>query len=142
MSLLAIFVLLKTYNVKTNFKKEVTLLLCFSILVTWFTSKILITIGIFSYIFTCIWIFSKGITLQNLTKVEKANFIVLGFFSSLGMLFSFMSWPFAAFINIAMVVPIILYLYTSITTKLKFFNDYLFLSILVLDCISRFMKLF
>lgn len=142
MSLLAVFVLLKTYNVKTNFKKEVTLLLCFSILVTWFTSKILITIGIFSYIITCIWILSKGITLQNLTKVEKANFIVLGFFSSLGMLFSFMSWPFAAFINIAMVVPIILYLYTSITTKLKFFNDYLFLSILVLDCISRFMKLF
>lgn len=142
MSLLAVFVLLKTYNVKTNFKKEVTLLLCFSILVTWFTSKILITIGIFSYIITCIWIFSKGITLQNLTKVEKANFIVLGFFSSLGMLFSFMSWPLAAFINIAMVVPIILYLYTSITTKLKFFNDYLFLSILVLDCISRFMKLF
>jgi len=142
MSLLAVFVLLKTYNVKTNFKKEVTLLLCFSILVTWFTSKILITIGIFSYIITCIWIFSKGITLQNLTKVEKANFIVLGFFSSLAMLFSFMSWPLATFINIAMVVPIILYLYTSITTKLKFFNDYLFLSILVLDCISRFMKLF
>ena len=142
MSLLAVFVLLKTYNVKTNFKKEVTLLLCFSILVTWFNSKILITIGIFSYIITCIWIFSKGITLQNLTKVEKANFIVLGFFSSLAMLFSFMSWPLATFINIAMVVPIILYLYTSITTKLKFFNDYLFLSILVLDCISRFMKLF
>lgn len=142
MSLLAVFVLLKTYNVKTNFKKEVTLLLCFSILVTWFNSKILITIGIFSYIITCIWIFSKGITLQNLTKVEKANLIILGFFSSLGMLFSFMSWSLATFINIAMVVPIILYLYTSITTKLKFFNDYLFLSILVLDCISRFMKLF
>ena len=46
MSLLAIFVLIKTYNLKTNFKKEVSLLLCFSILVTWFTSEIFISIGI------------------------------------------------------------------------------------------------
>ena len=142
MSLLAIFVLLKTYKLKTNFKKEVTLALCFSILLTWFTSKILISIGIFSNIITSIWITTKGFTVQNLSKIEKANFIVLGLFSSLGMLFSFMNWPFATFINIAMVIPIILYLYTSITTKLKFNNNYLFLSILVLDCILRFMKIF
>ncbi len=142
MSLLAIFVLLKTYNLKTNFKKEVTLLICFSILLTWFNAKILISIGIFSYIITSIWITIKGFTLQNLSKVEKANFIVLGLFSSLGMLFSFMNWPFATYINIAMVIPIILYLYTSITTKLNFNKDYLFLSILTLDCILRFLRIF
>ena len=142
MSLLGIFVLLKTYNLKTNFKKEVTLLICFSILLAWFNSKILISIGIFSYIITSIGITIKGFTLQNLSKVEKVNFIVLGLFSSLGMLFSFMNWPFATYINIAMVIPIILYLYTSITTKLKFNKDYLFLSILTLDCILRFLRIF
>lgn len=142
MSLLAIFVLLKTYNLKTNFKKEVTLLLCFSILLAWFNYKILISIGIFSYIITSIWITIKGFKLQNLSKVEKANFIVLGLFSSLGMIFSFMNWPFATYINISMVIPIILYLYTSITTKLKFNKDYLFLSILALDCILRFIRIF
>jgi hypothetical protein len=142
MSLLAIFVLIKTYNLKTNFKKEVTLALCFSILLTWFNSKILVSIGIFSYIITSIWITTKGFTLQNLSKIEKANFIVLGLFSSLGMLFSFMNWPFATYINITMVIPIILYLYTSITTKLKFNKDYLFLSILTLDCIIRFIRIF
>jgi hypothetical protein len=142
MSLLAIFVLIKTYNLKTNFKKEVTLALCFSILLTWFNSKILISIGIFSYIIASIWITLKGFTLQNLSKVEKANFIVLGLFSSFGMLFSFMNWPFATYISIAMVIPIILYLYTSITTKLKFNKDYLFLSILALDCVLRFLTVF
>ena len=142
MSLLAIFVLIKTYNLKTNFKKEVTLALCFSILLTWFNSKILVSIWIFSYIITSIWITTKGFTLQNLSKIEKANFIVLGLFSSLGMLFSFMNWPFATYINITMVIPIILYLYTSITTKLKFNKDYLFLSILTLDCIIRFIRIF
>lgn len=142
MSLLAIFVLIKTYNLKTNFKKEVSLLLCFSILFTWFTSEFFISIGIISCILASIWIIIKGFTLHNLSKIEKVNFIVLGIFSSVGLLFTFMNWPFATYISIAMVIPIILYLYTSITTKLKFNKDYLFLSILVFDCILRFLRIF
>mgnify|MGYP006192089107 CR=1 FL=1 len=142
MSLLAIFVLIKTYNLKYNFKKEVLLLLCFSILVTWFTSEIFISIGIISFILASIWITIKGFTLHNLSKIEKANFLVLGIFSSVGLLFTFMNWPFATYISIAMVVPIILYLYTSITTKLQFNKEYLFLSILVFDCILRFLRIF
>lgn len=142
MSLLAIFVLIKTYNLKTNFKKEVSLLLCFSILLTWFTSEIFISIGIISFILASIWITIKGFTLHNLSKIEKVNFIVLGIFSIIGLLFTFMNWPFATYISIAMVVPIILYLYTSITTKLKFNKDYLFLSILVFDCVLRFLIIF
>ena len=142
MSLLAIFVLIKTYNLKTNFKKEVSLLLCFSILVTWFTSEIFISIGIISFILASIWITIKGFTLHNLSKIEKANFLILGIFSIIGLLFTFMNWPFATYISIAMVIPIILYLYTSITTKLKFNKDYLFLSILALDCLLRFIRIF
>lgn len=142
MSLLAIFVLIKTYNSKTNFKKEVSLLLCFSILVTWFTSHIFISIGIISFTIASIWIIIKGFSMNNLSKIEKANFIVLGIFTSIGLLFTFMNWSFATYVGISMVIPIILYLYTSITTKLKFNKDYLFLSILALDCILRFMELF
>ena len=142
MSLLAIFVLIKTYNLKTNFKKEVSLLLCFSILVTWFTSEIFISIGIISFILSSIWITIKGFTLHNLSKIEKANFLILGIFSIIGLLFTFMNWPFATYISIAMVVPIILYLYTSITTKLQFNKEYLFLSILALDCVLRFLRIF
>ena len=142
MSLLAIFVLIKTYNLKTNFKKEVSLLLCFSILVTWFTSEIFISIGIISFILASIWITIKGFTLHNLSKIEKANFLILGIFSRIGLLFTFMNWPFATYISIAMVIPIILYLYTSITTKLKFNKDYLFLIILVFDCVLRFLRIF
>ena len=142
MSLLAIFVLIKTYNLKTNFKKEVSLLLCFSILVTWFTSEIFISIGIISFILASIWITIKGFTLHNLSKIEKANFLILGIFSIIGLLFTFMNWPFATYICIAMVVPIILYLYTSITTKLQFNKEYLFLSILALDCVLRFLRIF
>lgn len=142
MSLLAIFVLIKTYNLKANFKKEVSLLLCFSILVTWFTSHIFISIGIISFILASIWIIIKGFTINNLSKIEKANFIVLGIFTSIGLLFRFMNWPFATYDSISMVIPIILYLYTSITTKLKFNKDYLFLSILALDCILRFLRIF
>ena len=142
MSLLAIFVLIKTYNLKTNFKKEVSLLLCFSILVTWFTSEIFISIGIISFILASIWITIKGFTLHNLSKIEKANFLILGIFSIIGLLFTFMNWPFATYISIAMVVPIILYLYTSITTKLQFNKEYLFLSILALDCVLRFLRIF
>ena len=141
MSLLAIFVLIKTYNLKTNFKKEVSLLLCFSILVTWFDSDIFISIGIISCILTSIWITIKGFTLHNLSKIEKINFIVLGIFSSVGLLFTFMNWPFANYISIAMAIPIILYLYTSITTKLQFNKEYLFLSILVFDCVLRFLRI-
>lgn len=141
MSLLAIFVLIKTYNLKTNFKKEVSLLLCFSILVTWFTSEIFISIGIISFILASIWITIKGFTLHNLSKIEKANFLILGIFSIIGLLFTFMNWPFATYISIAMVVPIILYLYTSITTKLQFNKEYLFLSILVFDCVLRFLRI-
>ncbi len=142
MSLLAIFVLIKTYNLKANFKKEVSLLLCFSILVTWFTSHIFISIGIISFILASIWIIIKGFTINNLSKIEKANFIVLGIFTSIGLLFRFMNWPFATYVSISMIIPIILYLYTSITTKLKFNKDYLFLSILALDCILRFLRIF
>lgn len=142
MSLLAIFVLIKTYNLKANFKKEVSLLLCFSILVTWFTSHIFISIGIISFILASIWIIIKGFTINNLSKIEKANFIVLGIFTSIGLLFRFMNWPFATYVSISMVIPIILYLYTSITTKLKFNKEYLFLSILALDCILRFLRIF
>ena len=142
MSLLAIFVLIKTYNLKTNFKKEVSLLLCFSILVTWFTSHIFISIGIISFILASIWIIIKGFTINNLSKIEKTNFIVLGIFTSIGLLFRFMNWPFATYVSISMVIPIILYLYTSITTKLKFNKEYLFLSILALDCILRFLRIF
>ena len=142
MSLLAIFVLIKTYNLKANFKKEVSLLLCFSILVTWFTSHIFISIGIISFILASIWIIIKGFTINNLSKIEKANFIVLGIFTSIGLLFRFMNWPFATYVSISMIIPIILYLYTSITTKLKFNKDYLFLSILALDCILRFIRIF
>jgi hypothetical protein len=142
MSLLAIFVLIKTYNLKTNFKKEVSLLLCFSILVTWFTSEILISIGIISCILASIWITIKGFTENNLSKIVKANFIILGLFSTIGLLFALMNWPFATYINIAMVIPIILYLYTSIKTKLKFNKNYLFLSILALDCVLRFLRIF
>ncbi len=142
MSLLAIFVLIKTYNLKANFKKEVSLLLCFSILVTWFTSDIFISIGIISCILASFWIMIKGFTMNNLSKIEKTNFIVLGLFTSVGLLFTFMNWPFATYISIAMVIPIILYLYSSIKTKLKFNKDFLFLSILVLDCIIRFLRIF
>ena len=141
MSLLAIFVLIKTYNLKTNFKKEVSLLLCFSILCTWFTSEIFISIGIISFILSSIWIPIKGFTLHTLSKIEKANFLILGIFSSVGLLFTFMNWPFATYISIAMVVPIILYLYTSITTKLQFNKEYLFLSILAMDCVLRFLRI-
>jgi len=142
MSLLAIFVLIKTYNLKTNFKKEVSLLLCFSILVTWFTSDIFISIGIISCILASIWITIKGFTINNLSKIEKANFIVLGLFTSIELLFIFMNWPLATYVSISMVIPIILYLYTSIKTQLKFNKDYLFLSILVLDCVLRFLRMF
>lgn len=142
MSLLAISVLIKTYNLKTNFKKEISLLLCFSILVTWFTSDIFISIGIISCILASIWITIKGFTLKNLSKIEKANFIILGLFSSVGLLFTYMNWPFTTYISISMIIPIILYLYTSIKTKLKFNKDFLFLSILVLDCIIRFLRIF
>lgn len=142
MSLLAIFVLIKTYNLKNNFKKEISLLLCFSILITWLDSTIFISIGIISFILTSIWIVIKGFTFQYLTKIEKANFIFLGLFSSLGLLFSIMHWPFTNYISVSMVFPIILYLYTSIKTELKFNKDYMFLSILALDCVSRFIRLF
>jgi hypothetical protein len=84
----------------------------------------------------------KGFTMNNLSKIEKTNFIVLGLFTSVGLLFTFMNWPFATYISIAMVIPIILYLYSSIKTKLKFNKDFLFLSILVLDCIIRFLRIF
>lgn len=142
MSLLAIFVLIKTYNLKNNFKKEISLLLCFSILITWFDSTIFISLGIISFILASIWIIIKGFTMNNLSKIEKANFIFLGLFSSLGLLFSIMHWPFSNYISVSMVIPIILYLYTSIKTQLKFNKNYLFLSILALDCISQFIRLF
>lgn len=142
MSLLAIFVLIKTYNLKNNFKKEVSLLLCFSILITWFDSGFFNLIGIISFFLASIWILIKGVKLENIAKIEQLNFILLGLFSSVGLLFSYMHWPFVTTISFSMLIPISLYIFTSIKTKLKFNKDYLFLSILVLDCIFRFLRLF
>ncbi len=140
--LLVIFILIKTYKLRNNFKKKITLLLCFSILVSCFDSNFLKYTSIISYLFALLWVIYIGLTLNYLKKIEKINFILLGLFSITGLLFSLMHWPYANNISIAMIIPILLYFYTSLKTKLKFNKEYLFLNIIAFDCILRFIKLF
>ena len=141
-SFLTFFVLLYTYRSINDYKKIITSVLSFSILLTWFDSYNLTTIGILLFITTTIFIIYKGFVIKVLNRFEKLNFIILGLFCGVGLLFSLMHWPFANIISLLMVVPIFLYLYTSIKTQLKFNKKYLFLSILVLDCVFRFLRLF
>ena len=141
-SFLTFFVLLYTYRSINDYKKIITSVLSFSILLTWFDSYNLTTIGILLFITTTIFIIYKGFVIKVLNRFEKLNFIILGLFCGVGLLFSLMHWPFANIISLLMVVPIFLYLYTSIKTQLKFNKKYLFLSILVLDCVFRILRLF
>ena len=141
-SLLTLFVLLNTNKSTNYYKKIISLALSFSILLTWFDSYNLTTIGILLFITTTIFIIYKGFVLKELNTFEKLNFIILGLFSGIGLLFSLMHWPFANIISYLMVVPIFLYIYISIKTQLKFNKKYLFLSVLVLDCVFRFLRFF
>jgi hypothetical protein len=141
-SLLILFVLFSTYKSINDYKKRITLALSFSILVTWFDSYNLKTFGVLLFIITSIFIIYKGYVIKELNIIEKFTFIGLGLFSGSGLLFSLMHWPLSSFISLLMVIPIILYLYTSIKTQLKFNKKYLFLTILVLDCVLRFLRLF
>jgi hypothetical protein len=141
-SLLTLFVLFNTYNSINDYKKGISIALSFSIFITWFDFYKLLLSGILIFITTTILTIYKGLVIRELNVLEKLNFIFIGFFSGVGMLFSFMHWPFTNIISLLMLLPIILYLYISIKTQLKFYKKYLFLSILVLDCVFRFLRLF
>jgi hypothetical protein len=141
-SLLTLIVLFSTYKSINDYKKGITLALSFSILMAWFDSYNLSTFGVLLFIITSLFIIYKGFVIKELNIIEKITFIGLGLFSGSGLLFSLMHWPLSSFISISMVIPIISYLYTSLKTQLKFNKKYLFLTILVLDCVLRFLRLF
>ncbi len=125
---------------KGIFHKLIAIGLTISVLLVWTGDQYIITGSFIALFVITIATFIYGLTVKDITKIEKVSIIVMGLFQTISSLFNLLHIPGAGLIKIAMVVPIIIMLATFVKLR-KLTREMSFMIFWFVYAIAEFLRI-
>jgi hypothetical protein len=122
------------------FHKLIAIGLTISVLLVWTGNKYIIT-GSFIVLFVLtVATFIYGLTVKDLTKIEKISIVALGLFLTISSIFKLFHLPGSGIIKLSMIVPIFLTLATFVKGR-KLTREMSFMIFWLVYATAEFLKL-